>query len=193
MGPAEVDVRPHLGGPPMLVRGMRGKAADCRAADQGIVPLPDHVAGCVGRGERAPGYPERPSREAVDRGRIETAEGAAEIGRHRLDAALVAADTLADDHTKADVVLAPRAGEAKRAGDAEERFEVAGDGAAIAEPFLVEVPAVIQPGIVQYEAGLDMAPGLLSAAADDAAGPVAFRRVECRRVRDACGGEEVCV
>src|SRR5207245_358875 len=61
----------------------------------------------------------------------------------------------------------------------------------IADPFQVEVPAVIQPYIVHHKAGLDMPPGLLEAEAGDAGGPIAFRRVESRRVRDAGDGVEV--
>src|SRR5204863_5213990 len=133
---AEVDGRTQLRRPPMLVADAGAKGGDCRATHRRVIEL------TVGREERP----------AVGGVESLTNQRAAEIGRHRAGAhrADHLADALAGREAPGQIVLAP--GE-----------EIAGEGAAVADPALVHILAVIEGEVAHHRTGLQMAPGLLDA------------------------------
>src|SRR5207248_1875539 len=148
---AEVDGRAQGWQPPMLVTDLEAEGGDWRAGNRGVVEPP------IGREKRP----------AV--GGVEglAQQRAAEIGRDRAGAhrADHLADAFAGRRAPGQIVLAP--GE-----------EIAGQGAAITDPAAGQEHAVIQRQIAHGRPGLDMAPGLLDAPAEDEIGCQILRGVE---------------
>src|SRR6266851_421471 len=178
---AEVHVRPQLVRPPVDVADLDVVGDDRPPSDQRVVRRPRREAG------RGDGVEVVAAGHAAGDGRVLPTEHAAPIRRHRPAVGYVAAEALAGCYAEADVIL----GRPHR-----ERFDIAADRTAIADPRLIDAPAVIQDRVAQYGADPQMAPGLVEADAQGPGGLAGLRRVEQRRQRRAryvyrrsCGGQ----